>query len=218
MIISASILSANFAALGEDVAHALAAGADRIHIDVMDQHYVPVLTIGPLVVEALQAYGIQAPLDVHLMVEPVDLLITAFAKLKVQSICFHPEASSDIHHSLALIKSFGVEAGLALNPETPIEVLNPFWDKLDRVLVMAVQPGYGGQSFIPETLVKIKALRQKINEINPKIVLEVDGGIHPLNIHEVRQAGAEMCVVGSALFKVKNRDYAQVIRALKLKS
>ncbi len=214
-IISASILSANFAKLGEEVSRVLSAGADRVHIDVMDQHYVPNLTFGPIVVEALRQYGITAPLDVHLMIEPVDPMITEFAKVGASSISFHPEASRHVDRSLALIKSFNLEAGLVLNPATPIEVLAHVWDKLDRILVMSVNPGFGGQSFIPAALPKIKALRQKIDAHAPQIILEVDGGISPNNIRDVVDAGAEMCVVGSALFKAPNQAYEQVIKALK---
>ncbi len=214
-IISASILSADFAILGEEVKRALTAGAERIHVDVMDQHYVPNLTFGPLVVQALRHYGIKVPFDVHLMVEPVDQLIIDFAKAGASSIVFHPEASRHVDRSLTLIKSFNVEAGLALNPATPVEVLSHVWDKLDRVLVMSVNPGFGGQSFIHSSLSKIRDLRQKIDEINPKIVLEVDGGISPATIAEVFSAGARMFVVGSALFKAPKRDYKTVIRALK---
>lgn len=214
-IISASILSANFASLGADVKKAIDAGADRIHIDVMDQHYVPNLTFGPLVVEALKNYGIKVPLDVHLMVEPVDQLIVDFAKAGANCICFHPEASRHVDRSLALIKSFGCDAGLALNPATPIEALSYAWDKLDRILVMSVNPGFGGQSFIPSSLQKIAALRKKIDEKNDGIILEVDGGINPSNIKTVFDQGARMLVVGSALFKAPDQDYKKVIDALK---
>ncbi len=214
-VISASILSANFAMLGEEVNHALAAGADRIHVDVMDQHYVPNLTVGPLVVEALRAYGVTAPLDVHLMVEPVDHLIVDFAKVGATSICFHPEASRHVDRSLSLIRSFGIEAGLALNPATSVDVLAHVWDKVDRILVMSVNPGFGGQEFITSCLDKIRVLRQKIDTINPKIILEVDGGIKPTTIASVFAAGARMFVVGSALFKAKDQDYATIIQSLK---
>lgn len=214
-IISASILSADFANLGEDVKRALAAGADRIHVDVMDQHYVPNLTFGPMIIEALQKYGISVPFDVHLMAEPVDQLIIDSAKAGAACICFHPEASRHIDRSLALIKSFGCEAGLALNPATPIEVLSYVWDKLDRILVMSVNPGFGGQAFIPSALDKIQALHEIILEKNLKITLEVDGGINPSNIRSVYNKGAHMFVVGSALFKAPNADYKKIINALK---
>lgn len=214
-IISASILSANFATLGEEVKAVLQAGADRIHVDVMDQHYVPNLTFGPLVVEALRNYDITAPLDVHLMAEPVDELIVSFAKAGATCICFHPEASRHVDRSLALIKSYGVEAGLALNPATPLETLDYAWEKLDRILVMSVNPGFGGQQFIPSSLDKLRRLRQEIDVKGYSVTLEVDGGISPKNVTEVFAAGARMFVVGSALFKAPNQDYASVLRALK---
>lgn len=214
-IISASILSANFAILGQEVNAVLKAGAERIHVDVMDQHYVPNLTFGPLVVEALRNYGITAPLDVHLMVEPVDELIVSFAKAGANCICFHPEASRHVDRSLALIKSFGVEAGLALNPATSIDVLSYVWEKLDRILVMSVNPGFGGQQFIRSSLDKIKLLRQEIDQRNLAVTLEIDGGVSPATINEICAAGANMFVVGSALYKAPNQNYAAVIDALK---
>jgi len=214
-IISASILSADFAKLGEEVRAVLDAGAERIHVDVMDQHYVPNLTFGPLVVEALRQAGITAPLDVHLMTRPVDMLIELFAKAGATSICFHPEASDHVDRSLGLIKHLGCEAGLALNPATPLDVLDYVWDKLDRILVMSVNPGFGGQSFIPSSLAKIQTLHKKINADYPNVVLEVDGGINPTTIQKVHEAGAQMFVVGSALFKAKNQNYSEVIHALK---
>ena len=214
-IISASILSADFTKLGEEVHAALDAGAERIHVDVMDQHYVPNLTFGPLVVESLRQAGITAPLDVHLMTRPVDMLIELFAKAGASSICFHPEASDHVDRSLGLIKSLGCEAGLALNPATPLDVLDYVWDKLDRILVMSVNPGFGGQSFISSSLTKIQALRKKIDADHLKVVLEVDGGINPKTIQKAYEAGAQMFVVGSALFKAKSQNYAEVIHALK---
>lgn len=213
-LISASILSADFARLGEDVTNVLKAGADSIHIDVMDQHYVPNLSFGPLIVEALCKYGIKAPMDVHLMVEPVDQMIIDFATTGVRSITFHPEASRHIDRSLSLIKSYHIQAGLALNPATPIESLSYVWDKLDRLLVMSVNPGFGGQQFIAGSLAKIQILRQMIDKINTNIILEVDGGINFKTIKAAFQAGAEMFVVGSALFKQAD-SYPATIATLK---
>lgn len=198
--ISASILSANFAKLGEDVVAVLAAGADRIHVDVMDNHYVPNLTVGPMVCQALRRYGITAPIDVHLMVEPVDALIPRFAEAGVNRITFHPEASKHVDRSLQLIHENGCEAGLALNPATPIDCLDYVMEKLQVILVMSVNPGFGGQSFIPSALKKIKQIHEKIKESRHSIHLEVDGGVKVSNIASIAQAGADTFCMGSGLF------------------
>ncbi len=210
-----SILSANFAILGEEVARVITAGADRIHVDVMDQHYVPNLTVGPLVCEALVRYGITAPLDVHLMVEPVDALIELFAKAGATCIVFHPEASRHIDRSLQLIKSLGCEAGLALNPATPVTTLEHVIDQLDRILVMSVNPGFGGQSFIPSSLKKIERLRAMIDDAGATTRLEVDGGINVSTIKSAFDAGADTFVAGNAIFKTPGGDYQKAILDLK---
>ncbi len=208
--IAPSILSADIARLGEDVASVLDAGADVVHFDVMDNHYVPNLTFGPLVCKALRNYGIKAPIDVHLMVTPVDPLIEEFAKVGATSITFHPEASFHVDRSLGLAKSLGVKTGLALNPATPLSVLDYVWDKLDMVVIMSVNPGFGGQSFIPAALAKIKELRQKAISVGREdLIIEVDGGVKVNNIKEIAQAGANMFVAGSAIFGAD--DYAKVI-------
>ncbi len=200
-LIAPSILSADLARLGEDVSKVLDAGADVIHFDVMDNHYVPNLTFGPSILTALRKYGITAPVDVHLMVSPVDELIQAFAKAGANSITFHPEATLHVDRSLALIKSFGIKAGLAINPATSLSYLDYVWDKLDMVCLMSVNPGFGGQKFIPGTLNKIKKLRA----IAPKdFIIEVDGGVKTDNIAEIAMAGANMFVSGSAIFGSAN--------------
>ncbi|TMP35087.1 ribulose-phosphate 3-epimerase [Pseudoalteromonas rubra] len=212
-LIAPSILSADFAKLGEDVAKVLAAGADVVHFDVMDNHYVPNLTFGPMICEALRNYGITAPIDVHLMIKPVDSLIPAFAKAGADIITFHPEASEHIDRSLGLIKEQGCEAGLVLNPATPLHYLDYVMDKVDQILLMSVNPGFGGQSFIPQTLDKLRQVRERIDASGRKIRLEVDGGIKVDNIAEVAAAGADMFVAGSAIFN--QPDYRTVIDAMR---
>lgn len=210
--IAPSILSADFARLGEEVAKVVEAGADLIHFDVMDNHYVPNLTFGPMVCAALKPYT-SVPVDVHLMVEPVDDLIRSFSEAGADIITFHPEASKHIDRSLGLIKESGCQAGLVLNPATPVYLLENVLDKLDMVLLMSVNPGFGGQSFIPQTLVKIRQVRDLLNmyeaESGRKIALEVDGGIKPGNIAEIARAGADTFVAGSAIFG--QPDYKAVI-------
>lgn len=210
--IAPSILSANFASLGEDVSAVLAAGADIIHFDVMDNHYVPNLTIGPMVCEALRNYGIKAPIDVHLMVQPVDTLITSFAKAGATYITFHPEASSHVDRSLQLIKELGCKAGLVFNPATPLSCLPYVMDKIDMILLMSVNPGFGGQQFIPNTLSKIREAKRMIIESGLPIRLEIDGGVKVDNIGEIAAAGADTFVAGSAIFQSK--DYAATIKAM----
>lgn len=212
-LIAPSILSADFARLGEEVELVLAAGADVVHFDVMDNHYVPNLTIGPMVCQALRDYGISAPIDVHLMVKPVDSLIPEFAKAGASIITFHPEASEHIDRSLALIKDAGCKAGLVFNPGTPLHYLDHVMDKIDQVLLMSVNPGFGGQSFIPHTLEKLKEARARIDASGRDIRLEVDGGIKVDNIAEVAAAGADMFVAGSAIFN--QPDYKAVIDAMR---
>ncbi len=207
-----SILSANFAKLGEEIDAVLKAGAHRIHIDVMDNHYVPNLSFGPLVCRSLREAGIKAPFDVHLMVEPVDDLIKMFLEVGVDSIVFHPEASKHVHRSLGLIKSAGISGGLVLNPGTPLNYLDPVWDELDRILLMSVNPGFGGQKFIPEVLNKVKILRKLIDQKDQKnknIRLEIDGGVNLENIREISQAGVDTFVMGNAIYKTP--DYAKTI-------
>lgn len=210
--IAPSILSADFARLGEEVAEVIRAGADLIHFDVMDNHYVPNLTFGPMVCAALKPYA-TVPVDVHLMVEPVDDLIHAFAKAGANIITFHPEASRHVDRSLGLIKEYGCQAGLVLNPATPVNILENVLDKLDMVLLMSVNPGFGGQSFIPNTLVKIRKVREMLDEYERQsgrhIALEVDGGVKADNIAEIAAAGADTFVAGSAIFG--KPDYKAVI-------
>ena len=208
-LIAPSILSADFAKLGEDVDSVLAAGADVVHFDVMDNHYVPNLTIGPMVCKALRDYGITAPIDVHLMVKPVDSIIPQFAEAGASIITFHPEASEHIDRTIQLIKDLGCKAGLVFNPATSLSYLDHVIDKLDTILLMSVNPGFGGQSFIPHTLKKLAQAKQRIVESGRDIRLEVDGGIKVDNIAAAAQAGADMFVAGSAIFN--QPDYKVVI-------
>jgi ribulose-phosphate 3-epimerase len=211
--IAPSILSADFARLGEEVDAVLAAGADLIHFDVMDNHYVPNLTIGPLVCEALRRYGVAAPIDVHLMVNPVDRLIGDFAAAGASYITFHPEASDHVHRSLQLIRAAGCKSGLVFNPATPLSYLGHVLDDVDMVLLMSVNPGFGGQAFIPSTLAKLAEARRIIDASGRDIRLEVDGGIKVDNIAEVAAAGANTFVAGSAIFGTA--DYAATIAAMR---
>ena len=212
-LIAPSILSADFARLGEEVEKVLAAGADIIHFDVMDNHYVPNLTIGPVVCSALRRYGVQAPIDVHLMVKPVERIIGDFAQAGANYITFHPEASEHIDRSLSMIREAGCKAGLVFNPATPLSHLDYVMDKLDMILVMSVNPGFGGQSFIPSAIDKLRDARVRIRESGRDIRLEVDGGIKIENIAEVKTAGADTFVSGSAIFGAS--DYRQIISAMR---
>ena len=202
--IAPSILSADFAKLGEEVDNVLASGADIVHFDVMDNHYVPNLTIGPLVCDALRSHGVTAPIDVHLMVKPVDRIIPDFAKAGASYITFHPEASEHIDRTVALIKEQGCKAGLVFNPATPLHYLDHVIDQLDMVLLMSVNPGFGGQSFIPSSLEKLRVVRKMIDDKNLSTRLEIDGGVKTDNIRDIASAGADTFVAGSAIFNTDN--------------
>jgi ribulose-phosphate 3-epimerase len=217
--IAPSILSANFARLGAEVDAVLAAGADIVHFDVMDNHYVPNLTIGPLVCEALKKHGVTAPIDVHLMVKPVDRIIPDFAKAGATYITFHPEASEHVDRTIGLIRECGCKPGLVFNPATPLDLLEYTLDKLDMVLLMSVNPGFGGQKFIPYVLDKARKVRKMIDDRGLKVSLEIDGGVGPANIAEVARAGVDTFVAGSAVFGAgKDTDpqrYNSIIAALR---
>ena len=211
--IAPSILAADFARLGDEVASVLEAGADIIHFDVMDNHYVPNLTVGPMVLSALRKFGIKSMMDVHLMVKPVDRLIGDFVEAGADMITFHPEASDHVDRSLSLIKSSGAKCGLVLNPATPLSVLDYTLEGLDMVLVMSINPGFGGQTFLPMTYQKIEVIRQRIDAVNPMIRLEVDGGVKIDNIGAIKAAGADTFVAGTAIFGAD--DYGAVISAMR---
>mgnify|MGYP000034980432 FL=1 len=212
-LIAPSILAADFARLGEDVGAVLDAGADIVHFDVMDNHYVPNLSVGPMVCSALRDYGISAPIDVHLMVQPVDALVGMFADAGASYITFHPEASTHVDRTLQLIRNAGCKAGLVFNPATRLDALKYVLDKIDMVLLMSVNPGFGGQSFIPMTLHKLREARSLIDESGLDIRLEVDGGVGPANIRQAAEAGADTFVAGSAIFS--KPDYAEVIKTMR---
>lgn len=212
--IAPSLLAADFARLGQEAERVLKAGGDLLHLDVMDQHYVPPLTVGPLVCSALRRYGIDAPIDVHLMTRPVDALINAFGEAGASSIAFHPECSDHIDRSLALIRSHGCKAGLALNPATPLSVLDHVMEAIDFILIMSVNPGFGGQRFIPASLEKIQKTRERIHASGRKIALAVDGGIKADNIASVAKAGADTFIAGTAIFS--QPDYAEAIQTMRL--
>lgn len=212
-VIAPSILSADMARLGEDTDAVLAAGADFVHVDVMDNHYVPNLTFGPVIVKALRNYGVTAPLDVHLMIKPVDRIIPEFAEAGASYITFHPEASEHIDRSLQLIRDNGCKSGLVFNPATPLDCLEYVMDKIDMILLMSVNPGFGGQSFIPSALDKLKAARKLIDDSGYQIRLEIDGGVKVDNIREIAEAGADTFVAGSAIFG--SDDYKATITSMR---
>lgn len=212
-LIAPSILSADFARLGEEVDNVLAAGADWVHFDVMDNHYVPNLTIGPMVCQALRKHGVTAPIDVHLMVSPVDRIVGDFAEAGATLISFHPEASGHVHRTIQLIRSAGCQPGLVLNPATPVEVLDYVLDELDLVLLMSVNPGFGGQAFIPSALDKLRKVRERIDASGRAVRLEIDGGVKPDNIGAIAAAGADTFVAGSAIFG--QPDYADVVSRMR---
>jgi ribulose-phosphate 3-epimerase len=207
-LISPSILSADFARLGEEVDNVLTSGADVVHFDVMDNHYVPNLTIGPLVCDALRKHGITAEIDVHLMVEPVDRIIPDFAKAGASYITFHPDATTHVDRSLQLVRECGCKSGLVFNPAEPLDPLKYVMDKVDLIMLMSVNPGFGGQSFIPSTMDKLREVRKLIDDSGYDIRLEVDGGVKANNIREIKEAGADMFVAGSAIFGARNTDDA----------
>lgn len=218
-IIAPSILSADFARLGEEVTNVIAAGGDLVHFDVMDNHYVPNLTIGPLVCEALRKHGVKADIDVHLMVKPVDRIIPDFAAAGATYITFHPEASEHVDRSLAMIREHGCKSGLVFNPATPLDYLRYVMDKVDMILIMSVNPGFAGQSFIPSALTKLREARRLIDDSGRKIRLEIDGGVKVDNIRAIAEAGADTFVAGSAIFGAgKSTDphrYDSVIKAMR---
>jgi ribulose-phosphate 3-epimerase len=211
--IAPSILSADFARLGDEVSAVIAAGADVVHFDVMDNHYVPNLTVGPLVCEALRKHGIKAPIDVHLMVKPVDRIVPDFAQAGATYISFHPEASEHVDRTIELIREHGCKPGLVFNPATPLDWLKHTLGKLDLVLIMSVNPGFGGQKFIPTALRKLREARERIDASGRNVRLEIDGGVKVDNIGEIARAGADMFVAGSAIFGAK--DYAATIKAMR---
>jgi ribulose-phosphate 3-epimerase len=213
IIISASILSADFARLGEEVRAVLAAGADWIHFDVMDNHYVPNLTVGPMVCAALRKAGVKAPIDVHLMVSPVDAIVTEFAKAGASGISFHPEATQHVDRTIEHIRDCGCRPGLVFNPATPLNWLDYVIDKLDLILLMSVNPGFGGQKFIPEVFAKLRQARERIQACGRDVRLEIDGGVKVENAAEIARAGADTFVAGSAIFG--SEDYARTIKAMR---